>query len=338
MSSTDVRPTLLPGVSASTWRVVLQIALWVGSAATVAAVLGINLSHTHGFAFSYFIPVIAAYVVVYAAIFVSGARNKKEVAAGYTTLWRANPTLAQLDAKTGELLRKPGEPYLKRGSRDNGSSRDYPTRVVESSRPSRWLALRSLWFLPLVAAAGAFGISARSGWLDPAGLVWALLVFLAFLALIFIIFLAIGLVARRTLVQIRAAAPGDLAFVFARSKELWPALNAAGWTLGEVPLATGLAASANTQGLTVWQAGPAARGLTVPWSSVISVQADSILTGNQSRPGVLVTLTAPDGQLVALPFANSNSDSFPLVSKPGVDYLVAQLDQLRAGTTSARLI
>ena len=340
MSSTDAQPTLLPGVSARTWQLVLQTVVWIATAATAFAVLGnAFLRRGTGLNFSYFIPVIVAYVLVYLTIFISGARGKREVAAGYTTLPRSNPTVAQLDAKTGELLRRPGEPYLKRGSRANESAGDYGVPVVESrTRPSRWLALRSLWFLPIAAAVATFGMFARSGWLNPAGFVWLPVVFAGLLGLVFLILLAVGVGARRTLDWIRAAAPGDLVFVFARSKTLWPALNKAGWTLGEVPLATGLAASANAEGLSVWQADPATKGLIVPWSSVVSVQADSIVTGNQTRPGVLVTVSAPGGELVALPFANSNPDSFPLVSKPGVAYLVAQLDQLRTGNTTARLL
>jgi hypothetical protein len=340
MSSTDDRPTLLPGVSARTWQLVLQALVWIATAATAFAALGnIFFRRGAGLDFAYIVPVVVAYVLVYLTIFISGARGKKEVAAGYTTLPRSNPTVAQLDATTGELLRRPGEPYLKRGSRGSASAGDYDVPVVESkTRPSRWVALRSLWFLPIAAAVATFGMFARSGWLNPAGFVWLPVVFAGFLGLVFVILLAVGVGARRTLSQVRASAPGDLVFVFSRSKTLWPALNKAGWTLGEVPLATGLAASANAQGLSVWQAGPATKGLMVPWSSVVSVQTDSIVTGNQTRPGVLVTLTAPGGDLVALPFANSNPDSFPLVSKPGVAYLVAQLDQLRTGKTTARLI
>lgn len=340
MSSTDAHPTLLPGVSAGTWQLVLRILVWIAIAATAFAVLGnVFLRRGTGSDFAYFIPGIVAYALLYLTIFLAGARGKREVAAGYTTLPRSNPTVAQLDAKTGELLRRAGEPYLVKSRRDETTEGSYSAPLgAPTRRPSHWLAVRSFWYLPLIAAVATFGLFARSRWLNPAGIVWLPVAFASFIALVALIFFLTGLSARRTLGQVRAAAPGDLVFVFAKSRTMWPAFVQAGWSLGEAPLATGLGVSTTVDGLSLWQTGPARRGLFIPWSSVVSVQLDTFVAGNQSRPGILVTVRAPDGHLVALPFSNANSDSFPLVSKAGVAYLIGQLEQLRSGKASAKLI
>lgn len=339
MSSTDAQPTLLPGVSARTWQLVLQIIVWVATAATVFLLVANFVNGGRGFDFAYFIPMIAAYVLAYVAVFVSSARGKKEIAAGYTTLRRGNPTLPQLDAKTGEVLRKPGEPYLARHTRRDASATGYSLPVVGATpRPSPWARLRSTWYFLLIAAVATVGIFGRSGWLNPQGVVWLPVVFVSFVAFFALIFLIIGLVRRGRLAQLRAAAPGDLVFLISRSKALWPALTAVGWTLGELPSATALGVSADTQGLKVWRTGPATTGVILPWSSVTSVQADRMPVGNQSFPGVLVTLKAPDGDLVALPFVSAHMESFPIASKAEVAYIVAQLEQLRTSSTTARLI
>jgi hypothetical protein len=343
MTSTSPTPSLLPGIPASTWARLTSITLYVMIPAYVGfGVLRLFAENQELFN-RWFLPTAIYGGTFLVATLVFGAvlrwRSKRELAAGYTTLRRSNPTVPQLDPRTGQLLRKAGEPYLPRTRSHPGAiGEDSSSSSGNATRPSRWFALRSLWYLPLIGAFAVFGLFARSGWLTPAGVVWLPVAYAGFIAVIAIIFLFVGLNARRTLAQIRAAAPDEVVFVFSRSKAMWPALNAAGWTRGEVPLSTGLAVSASTQGFTVWQDGPATSGLTVPWSSVVSVQADAIPTGNQTRPGVLIALTVPNGEMVALPFANANSDTFPLVSKAGVDYLVGELKQLRTGKTSARLI
>jgi hypothetical protein len=343
MTSTSPTPTLLPGVPASAWARNTTVAAYL----TIPAYLGFALLRVFANdpeTFNrWFLPIVTyggialVAALVFGAIFAS--RAKREVAAGYTTLWRGNSTVPQLNAKTGEVLRNAGDPYIKKLGTRSVSPADFLTPVAAPmSRPSRWIALRSFWYFPLIAAVATLGFFARVGWLNAQGFAWLPVGFVSFLAFVALIFVVVGLVSRPRLAELRAMAPGGLVFLFARSPTLWSALKKAGWTLGELPLATGLGASADVAGITVWRTGPATRGVTVPWASVVSIQADSIVTGNQSRPGVLINLKNPDGDLVALPMANSNTDSFPIVSKPGVNYLVAQLNQMRAGNSTVRLI
>ncbi len=114
VTSTDVGPQLLPGISASAWQSVLRVCFGIAAAAMVATSAITIFRRTSGVNFTWFIPVFVAYGLVYVGALVLSVRTKKEVAAGYTTLGRANPTLPQLNAKTGEIVRKAGEPYLER--------------------------------------------------------------------------------------------------------------------------------------------------------------------------------------------------------------------------------
>src|ERR1700685_2254231 len=113
MSSTEVTPQLLPGVSAIIWRTVLQIVSWVSAAAIVVPFGGTIFRIIHGSVLVWFYPAFGAIALNYVAIFIGGARAKSEAAAGYTTLWRSHPTLPQLDRTTGAVIRQAGQPYIK---------------------------------------------------------------------------------------------------------------------------------------------------------------------------------------------------------------------------------
>jgi hypothetical protein len=330
MTSTDDQPTLLPGVSARTWRVVVHVATGVAITAAVVASIPNWLGSGTGFTFAWYIPMIVALLLVYSILFILGVRTKSEVAAGYTTLARGNVTVPQLDPRTGVILRKAGESYLPKASRFTRDVHDYAPERDRSSSPSPWAGIRSFWYILLIAVVASSRFPLRGGWLA--------LVFLGTLALFAVIYGAIALVAHRRLRRLREAAPASLAFLFSKSSELEPALERIGWSQGEWSATTGVGASADAGGLTIWLVGPPTNGVAVSWSEIVSIQPDQFTVGNRSLPGVLIVVTAPDGSLVALPLAHAIVTPFPSASRAGVAWIVARLDELRAGRSVARLI
>jgi hypothetical protein len=338
MTSTETTPQLLPGASASTWRTVLQVVSWVSAAAFILPVAARFFHLGHGSIVDWFYPAFAAIALTYVAIFISGARSKKEAAAGYTTLWRSHPTLPQLDQTTGALIRQAGKPYIKKADWKSGTN---PTSEMTSSE----IARPTLWQRLLPALPGWIGItvvifvSAAFGRLaEGVGQVVGLTISVSLLALAIFANVIAAFVARGRLARMRAVAPGDFVFLFASSKQ-FRSEAAALQRHGEVEGAfKPRGVSANRVGLTFWQGKPFEQAATLPWGRILSVQDDRLQNGNSWQPSVLISYKDEADDIHALPLANANADLAPLRSMPGVRWIASELNGFRTGSSTTRVI
>jgi hypothetical protein len=338
MSSTEVTPQLLPGVSASTWRTVLQIVSWVSAAAILVPLGGTIFRVIHGSVFNWFYPAFGAIALNYVVIFIAGTRSKKEVAAGYTTLWRSHPTLPQLDRTTGALIRQAGQPYMKKADWKDGGGPTNEMGWSETTKPTLWQRLLPalpgwIGIVALILASGTFGRLAQG-----VGQVVGITLSVSLLALAVLANGVAALVARERLARMRAAAPADFVFLFASSKQFRAEAAALGWK-GEAQ--GGLkprGVSANTVGLTFWRGKPFEQAATLPWGRIVSVQDDRLQNGNSWQPAVLISFKDEADDLRSFPLANANADLAPIRSMPEVRWIASKLNSFRTSSSTARVI
>ena len=338
-----VSPKLLPGVSAGTWA---RVVLWVWIATGIVVVLGFifqyasPLEHVLPFPGIFLVfPGIAVSVAIQLLAIAGLPNEKAEVRAGYTTLHNKYANLEQLDPRTGAVVRAAGEPYLRR----SGRARDVdPTGdVAVTSRPSilRRIAPTLLGFVG--SAIFVLVVYALVGALSK-GLLTGLLIVWPSVFLIYAIAIGIGSIGvRRQLHRLRAEAPFEFAFVFRTSRGLTSAMQAL-VPINE-PAAPGLTpsrqATASASGITFWQGNPPHRVATLPWTKVISVQQDTVRIGRSANPSVVVTFRDTEADaVVALPLMSAEANYLPLQSVAEARWIASELNQLRTGSTSARLI
>jgi hypothetical protein len=338
MSLTEVTPRLLPGISASAWRTVLQVVTWVTAASIIMPFAATIFHLGHGPIFDWFYPIFAAIALNYVAIFIAGARSKKEAAAGYTTLWRSHPTLPQLDQTTGALIRQAGQPYTKKADWKNGSNPTYEKDSSEITKPTLWQRL--LPALPgwigitvVILVSGAFGRLAEG-----VGQVVGLTISVSVLALAILANVIAAFVNRGRLARMRAVAPGDFVFLFASSKQFRSEAAALQWQ-GDVEGAfKPRGVSADRVGLTFWRGKPFEQAATLPWGRILSVQDDRLQNGNSWQPAVLISYKDEADDIQALPLANANADLAPLRSMPEVRWIASELNALRTGSPTKRVL
>jgi hypothetical protein len=289
-------------------------------------------------AFEWFYPAFASIALAYIAIFAAGARSKKEVAAGYATLWTSHPTVPQLDQATGALIRQAGQPYVKKSQWKSGSNPTYQKHSPEITKPTLWQRL--LPALPgwigvaaVILIAGAFGRLAEG-----AGQVVGLSISVSLLAFAILVNAIAALVARGRLARMRAAAPADFVFLFASSKQFREEAASLDWK-GEAEGAfKPRGVSANTVGLTFWQGKPFEQASTLPWDRIVSVQDDRLQSGNTWQPAGLISYRDEADGIRAFPLSNANADLAPLRSMPEVRWIASKLNSLRTANSTARLI
>lgn len=110
MTSTDPTPQLLPGISAQRWARASGVLIYFTIPGYVGfAVLRIFVGDNDDRLNQWLVPVVTylglTFALCWATIPLFNRRRKKENAAGYTTTWRGNPTLPQLDAVSGTVIR-----------------------------------------------------------------------------------------------------------------------------------------------------------------------------------------------------------------------------------------
>ncbi|HEX3678711.1 MAG TPA: hypothetical protein VHU90_03230 [Galbitalea sp.] len=114
MTSTDGRSRLLPGPSAFSLSRSLTV---VGVAVVLSYVPSLIATITNRLQddlWWWVIAPAAGMVVLLVPQALTSRATKREVAAGYTSLRTAHVELDQLDPRSGEVVRKAGEPYLSR--------------------------------------------------------------------------------------------------------------------------------------------------------------------------------------------------------------------------------
>ena len=108
----DTPPRLLPGRTAYGWASITVKSAVVGTPMVVlivvAALLPEGLREIVQPAAAV-VGLVAVAILIWAGLG-QGRAELAEIAAGYTTLYHQNRELWQLDPKTGEVLRRPGEP------------------------------------------------------------------------------------------------------------------------------------------------------------------------------------------------------------------------------------
>jgi hypothetical protein len=331
MYSTDAQPQLLPGISGSVWKIVSRVIIWVLIAASIPPLI-VTVAHLgHGTIFPWFYPAFAATGLTYVAIIAAGARSRKETAAGYTTLWRAHPTLPQLDRATGAVIREAGQPYVKKTDWKSGNSSNAQSFSSHILRPTLWRRL--LPALPgwiaiaiLILAAGLFGRIAQG-----LGQAVGISISVGLLAIVIIANGIAVLLARIRLQRMREIVPDDFVFLFGSSKQLRTQAATMGWQGGVAGSVKARAVSANRDGLTFWQDQPFLRAASLPWSRILSIQEDRVPNGNSWLPAVLISYKDEAGDIQALSLANANADLAPLRSMPEVRWIASKLSRLRTG-------
>jgi hypothetical protein len=343
MTPTGPTPQLLPGVAAQTWvRVSGVLGYFTVPGLVGFAALRIFAGDDDPTFNQWFVPIATYLGVTFAlycaAIILSNLRRKKENAAGYTTTWRGDPTLPQLDAVGGTIIRPAGAAYVNRKLWGSQVTNDAAHTSAPPNRPSAWLGLRALIPAVIVLPVATLFVFWQSGWVDGSQLVWLPVAVLAEFGAFAAGYGIGGIVLRRRLAGVRLLAPNELVFTFSKSAEYTKALAD---VVGQPSYGVeqgGLVASASSIGLTIWHGRPSTALMSIAWPTVSSVQLDSVRTGNNSRPAVLITFATDDGTLVAIPLMNANADGFPIASRRGVRWIIAELEELRTGQTLARLI
>jgi hypothetical protein len=344
MSSTDTLPRLLPGPSAWWWAKAFTFPLYLFLALDLLFVLAQFIPPVRSVVLDEFFGPLAglAVLVVVAAglAFLFNSRaQKRETAAGYTTLWRLHPTLPQLDSSTGATIRAAGAPYMKRSEwrkqSANGAQAPVASAVPRPTIARRLLPLIASILAPLVVAVGVLVISN-----SPRGAEFGLTAWIG--GGIFVIIagsnVVAALVARARLRQLRTVVPADFAFLFSSSRDFRLQAVTLDWHGGVEGPARFRGASANSAGLTFWQGKPPAEVATLPWKLVVSIQADNASRGNSSVPAVLVAYKDEAGDIQSLPLASPNASMLPTRSMSEARWIASELNQLRTGSTTAHLI
>lgn len=335
MPTEESLPPLLRGVSASTWQLCSTIASWIAVPPILLAFAAQNLHWRRGLSTDGFVGFFVAFALIALFSMLAWWRSRREVRAGYTTMWRSNPTVLQLDSATGEWIRGPGQAYVSRREWRSHHDDVSATNTVPVARPTflqRMLPALPMFLLmlALVIAGVAFGslshgVPAVIGLSIAAGLV----------ALIVIGHWIGALIASARLKRMRAVVPDDFLFLFSSTTEYRAESAAMGWRGGD---SGGMAVSANSSGLTFWMTNPAESTGTLPWKQVVSIQTDRVTSGNTWRPSVLVSFKDKADDIRALQLKNADADLVPFRSMPEVRWIASQLNELRSGTSSARLL
>ncbi|MDQ1552334.1 MAG: hypothetical protein QOD50_1756, partial [Actinomycetota bacterium] len=266
--------------------------------------------------------------------------KKRETAAGYTTLRTAHVELDQLDPRSGDVVRKAGEPYLSQHRLLSGftSTKDAQPQSA-SGRPSFVRRATNI----AIRVGGSVGIplvaSIIWGSRDPVVATWVGII--AALALVaWVVGLAIGAgMNRARLAALTALDPQSLVFTIISADQFDDAfLEIAPDSAPRYPPVT-LGASASQKGLSLWNGRPPEQFGFIPWSWITSIQIDTIYRNRTTYPSVLLSIRDPeDGKLVALPLPNPNADLLPMPSKAEASWIASELNQLRTTKTAARLI
>jgi hypothetical protein len=338
MTSTDAQPDLVSGLPAQALARAFVAPLWTFFALDAFFALSQVVTPVRA-------AVLDPYFVVFAVVggldvvaavliaLLSRRAQTRESAAGYTTLWRQHPTLPQLDSRSGAVIRAAGEPYRKRSDwrREPGGTESQIAR-----RPS--ILRRVLPYGASLLVFAAFGI-ALSTQIDSerrSSLAWIPWAITAIVIVIVLSNVIAALFARARLARLRGVAPNEFVFDFSSSADFRIQSLA---MVGAVEPPTGhVGVSANSVGLTFWHGSPLAIYAALPWSSVVSVQADVAKVANSSVPAVLLSYRDEAEDIQLLPLAGANTSLFQLRNMPEARWIASELDQLRTGTTSARLI
>jgi hypothetical protein len=347
MTSGDPTPTLLAGRSAFGWQRVVEIVGYISVPVFVLCLLAVIFAERgtgfHG-AFGVGIGCVGVLMVANLIVLVRYDRRlKAEASAGYTTSWRSQPTLPQLDPSTGELIRKAGDAYLRRSDwvqRNREDARSPSSARPQSTsgwrRPSFWsTAVRWLPFLVVVGAmfGGLFGAE-----FDRSDLVlgitgWAIVA----MALVVIFVGSCALVVRGRLRRMTVAAPSAFTFVFGNSKDYTEGVMTLAQAIPRWSVNMARGASADATGVSIWHGNPPNVVAHLPWNRVTSIQADGVPGSNNSKD-LLVLISFKDqfGDLATLSLAYPKVTSFPIPSKADVRWIIQQLTTIREGAKPVR--
>jgi hypothetical protein len=341
MTSTDGRSRLLPGPSAFRLNRSLTIVGGAVVLAYVPAFVATITNHLQDVVSWWVIAPLGGLVAALVLQVLAGRVTKRERLAGYTTLRRAHVELDQLDPRSGDVVRKAGEPYLpRRGLFSELMSNDDDRQPIrDSPRPSfahraTSVAARIGWSVGILVV-GAIIWGAK----DPVAAFWVWM--LAALALVgWVLGLAIGAgVNRSRLTALTEADPHALVFTIISANQFDNAL------IEIIPDSTRrfsssrLGVSATAEGLSLWNGRPPEKFGFVPWSWVTSIQADTIYRNRTVYPAVLLAVKdSADGKLVALPLPNPNADRLPLPSKAEASWIASELSQLRSRPSGTKIL
>jgi hypothetical protein len=316
---------------------------------TVLAFAGIGVSifawkQIVGLFFSVEVPLIVL-IWVLPLIWRAAPFDKRETEACYTTLKRSHPELPQLDPQTGSLVRLGGAPYVsaRRRNRTGFAGELAPSDVPSSDRnlPRPSLLRRARGTL-IQAAVSAVIVFVLVWWRENFTLQAEKFALFALVGLL-VIFLAVyaigAMVARVRLRALTSVAPNEFAFRFRQNREKKDALAVSMLTAVDRPFPRGpWGATADNSGLKLWRGKSPELATTIPWSRVTSIQRDSVSVGRTSFPTVLIGLTTVDDTVTSLQLVWPNADAVPLQSTVEADWIVAQLNRLRASRSAATIL
>jgi len=342
----DEPPKLLPGITAFAWVRGLQWVLIVTLALFVLVLLAVVFAWSWLGSRILFVEIpLVVLVWVVPLLMRAAPYERRESEAGYTTLPRKHPELPQLDWKTGAVVRAPGAQYVSskrpsdRSRGDAGGVQTSPPTEAPLPHPS---LLRRARATLVGAAITAVFVFLLVWWREDFTQQALDISLILFAGVLFIYLLAYGIGAIVASVRLRdlaLAAAADFVFRFRQNRRKDDALAVAMNESAGRPFPRGpWGASASAAGLKLWRGKQPVVAAEFAWSSVTSVQRDSVSIGRTSFPTVLVGLISADGLVSSMQLVWPNADAVPLQSTVETDWVVAKLNALRQARSSATIL
>lgn len=332
MTSTDAAPTLLPGTPASTWQRAVGVMAWLLVPAVILAGMSGALDWRGGFV--WFVPFVVIFVMTYVVFLFQRRRNRKELAAGYTTLWHSNPTVLQLDGATGEVVRGAGQPFVSKRAWRNHDVDAAQASAAPLAKPTflqRMLPAVPFFLVVLFVTVIGIAVGAFS---HSVNLALGLSVAGALVAVIVLATAIAALVSSGRLKRMKAAAPNAFIFLFTNRPAYRVEAAAMDWHGG----AGGMAASADAAGVTLWTTDPPTVAGFLSWDRVVGIQAVRVDSGNSWLPTVLISYKDRADAMRAVELSNANADRAAFRSMPEARWIASVLNEFRSGTSTARVL
>jgi len=307
-TATSLRdPRLLPGVSAFTWARISLIGYLVSLIVWIPLIIFLGVGGFPRSSTGLIAVIIPLGLVPTIAALITRARQNTESAAGYATVLSSGNQLDLLDAHSGAVIWRVGDPPLRpagllgtlRGVQES------PARErndAEPAFPAKKASSRAFQILGSVGGLALVFIvfSATHRQVNMGSLARGYLIFAAFAGLVLlIVLLQTRLTIGRRIPAVSALRPEAMIFTSRTTRELSKDLVPLGISRGQ---SGRFVVVVTDSGMEFWGTSGDAPWLSIPWTEVTRVDPDSTAIGNNSFRAVsLVVQRVDEAASVTLP-------------------------------------